>query len=119
MPETLDLPNGDVVTPDTVFLYNNYPYRFEPLDGEQYAFKLVPLYWGGGDMDVPFPDEAALADQWGDDCRGTMTAEEWDEWLRKARGDERFGNDELDALQRELPVSDRGLVASIRDALGF
>ena len=119
MPETLELPNGDVVTPETIFLYNNYPYRFEPLDDEEYAFKLVPLYWGNSDLDVPFPDEDALAGQWDEDCRGVLTAEEWEAWLREARGDERFGDDELDALRRELPTGDRGLIASIRDALGL
>ena len=27
MSEALELPNGDEVTPEDVFLYNDYPYR--------------------------------------------------------------------------------------------
>ncbi|NHN49147.1 hypothetical protein G9464_16325 [Halostella sp. JP-L12] len=134
MPETLELPNGEVVTPEDVFLFNDYPYRFAPLDtGEQdssiprtgaenheeYDFKLVPLYWGGSDMDVPFPDEEALAEQWGEDSRGTLPPAEWEAWLRSARKDERFGDDEVDALARELPTGDDGVLAAIRDALGL
>lgn len=119
MPETLELPNGEVVTPDDVFLYNDYPYRFAPLDHDEYDFKLVPLYWGGSDMDVPFPDEAALAEQWGADSRGTLPSVEWEDWLRTARRDDRFGGDEVDALARELPTGDDGgLLSALRDALG-
>ena len=136
MPETLELPDGEVVTPDDVFLYNDYPYRFAPLttdersssssrtpseNHDEYDFKLVPLYWGESDMDVPFPDEAALAEQWGGDSRGTLSPAEWEDWLRDARRDDRFGDDEVDALARELPTGDDGggFLSSVRDALGL
>ena len=118
MSETLELPNGEVVTPDDVFLYNDYPYRFSPLDHDEYDFKLVPLYWGESDMDVPFPDEAALAEQWDEDSRGTLPPVEWEGWLRTARRDDRFGSDEVDALARELPTGDDGFLSALRDVLG-
>jgi hypothetical protein len=117
MSETLRLPNGDEVTPEDVFLFNDYPYRYVPLDDTEFAFKLAPLYWGGSDMDVPFPERSDLVEQWGDDSRGTLTAEEWEAWLRQARSDPRFGEDELDALARELPTDD-GLLASLWRRLG-
>ena len=118
--ETLDLPNGETVTTDDVFLYNDYPYRFVPLDHHEYAFKLAPLYWGNSDMDVPFPDRAALEEQWGPQSRGNLTPEEWVEWLREAREDDRFDDAEVDALARELPTpGGDGLVASIRRKLGL
>ncbi|PSP54897.1 hypothetical protein BRC82_07805 [Halobacteriales archaeon QS_1_67_19] len=116
MAETLELPNGEVVTADDLILYNNYPYRVRFADGDDYEFVFSPLYWGGGDMDVPFRDREALVDQWGPQSRGTLTEIEWEQWLREARHDDRFGDDELDALARELPVS-RGLVDRLRDAL--
>ncbi|SNZ13152.1 hypothetical protein SAMN06269185_2060 [Natronoarchaeum philippinense] len=117
--ETLELPDGEVVTTEDVFLYEEYPYRFRPLEHETYEFKLVPLYWGGGDMDVPFPGREELVEQWGEESRGTLTEEEWEQWLQSARNDERFGAEELDALARELPTGESGLVESIRDALGL
>ena len=122
--ETLELPNGEVVTPEDVFLYENYPYRVQFPDGEEIEgdddpeFELSPLYWGGGEMDIPFRDRKALVEQWGSESRGTLTELEWEQWLREARHDDRFGDEELDALARELPVS-RGLVARLRDALRF
>jgi len=131
MARTLELPNGETVAPDDVFLYNNYPYRVEFPDTEAFAddadyeFALSPLYWGGGDMDVPFRDRAALVEQWGPDSRGTLTAEEWEQWLREARHNDRIGDEEIDALARELPVSGGvtasggGLVARLRRALGL
>ena len=119
MTETLELPNGEEVTPEDVFLYNNYPYRFAPVDDDRYAFKLSPLYWGDSDMDVPFPNEDALAEQWGDGSRGRLSSEEWERWLREARRDERFDDAELDAIAAELPTAERGIVASLRDALGL
>lgn len=120
MAETLELPNGDVVTPDDVFLYENYPYRvqFPEQEDAEYEFELSPLYWGGGEMDVPFRDREALVEQWGPESRGTLTGVEWEQWLREARYDERFSDDELDALARELPVS-RGWLARLRSALRF
>jgi hypothetical protein len=119
MTETLELPNGEEVTPEDVFLYNNYPYRFVPMDHDEYSFKLSPLYWGDSEMDIPFPDEGALAEQWGDDSRGTLPPEEWDQWLRDARRDERFDHAELDAIEAELPTTERGFVASLREKLGL
>ncbi|WP_276299789.1 hypothetical protein [Halorussus lipolyticus] len=129
MDRTLELPNGDVVTPEDVFLYNNYPYRVRFPDAEEdadgtraseYEFEFSPLYWGGGEMDIPFREREALVEQWGEDSRGTMTADEWGQWLAEARSDDRFGDDELDALARELPGSASGsLVDRLRDALSF
>jgi hypothetical protein len=144
--ETIELPNGEVVTPEDVFLYENYPYRvqFPDRDGSaaeepgaenpDYEFELSPLYWGGTELDIPFRDREALVEQWGSESRGTLTEMEWEQWgsesrgtltemeweqwLREARHDDRFGDEELDALARELPVS-RGLVARIRDVLRF
>lgn len=135
MTRTLELPNGDTVTPEDVFLYNNYPYRVkfpdgdssdesggaangDPPDGDP-EFVLSPLHWGGGEMDIPFREREALVEQWGPESRGTLTAEEWEGWLREVRHDDRFGDDELDALARELPVSGGGPVARLRDALPF
>ncbi|RBI62227.1 hypothetical protein DMJ13_10115 [halophilic archaeon] len=116
MDRTLELPNGEVVTEGDVVLYNGYPYRVRFLDDDAYAFELAPLFWGDSGMDVPFADREALVDQWGPESRGTLTATEWEEWLREARTDDRFGDDELDALARELPTSD-GLLTRLRRAL--
>lgn len=102
MTRTLELPNGEAVTPEDVFLFNDYPYRFVPSDDERFAFELSPLYWGGGEMDIPFPDRDHLAEQWGPDSRGTLTAEEWREWLTEARSDDRFDGEELAAVEREV-----------------
>ena len=120
MSRELTLPNGETVTPEEVFLYNNYPYRVQfPDDDPDVAFQLSPLHWGGGEMDIPFRNREALVEQWGSESRGTLTPEEWEQWLCEARHDDRFGDDELDALARELPVSGGGLVARIRRAFGF
>jgi hypothetical protein len=118
--ETLKLPSGEEVTPQDVLMYKWYPYRFRPAgDGETAAFYLTPLYWGGGEMDVPFPDRGVLKGQWGEDSRGVLTTEEWAEWLREVREDDRFAGAELDALAEELGVSTPGLSERIRRALGF
>ena len=118
MARTLELPNGESVTSDDIFLYNSYPYRVVfPEEGE-YEFELSPLYWGGGDMDIPFRDREALVEQWGPESRGTLAPSEWDQWLCEARHDDRFGDDELAALARELPTS-RGLLARVRRTLGL
>lgn len=126
MTRELTLPNGETVTPDDVFLYNNYPYRveFPNEDGSvnedaETEFWLSPLYWGGGEMDIPFRNRETLVEQWGSESRGTLTPEEWEQWLLEARHDDRFGDDELDALVRELPVSGGGLVARIRRTFGL
>jgi hypothetical protein len=132
----LELPTGEVVTPDDVFSYGGYPYRFVPADEheptarpagpgptpEEVDFYLVPLFWGGGDMDVPFRDRAALEEQW-DDSRGVLTEAEWRDWLFEARADDRFDEAELNAIGRELGVvngatDDGGLFARVRRLLG-
>lgn len=105
--ETLELPSGETVTPEDVFLFGDYPYRFVPEEGD--GFTLSPLYWGGGDMDIPFRDREALVEQWGGaGDRGTLTDEEWADWLQGARTDDRFDDRELDALAQELGVADAG-----------
>lgn len=124
--ERLELPTGETVTPDDVFLFGGYPYRFVPGDGD--AFVLSPLYWGGGDMDVPFRDREELAFRWGEDgeANGPMSEPAWAEWIDEHRDDERFGDEELDALARELGVTDElgdegdetGLVSRLRRRLG-
>lgn len=113
--ETLELPSGDVVTPEEPFLYEGYPYRFRPRDDE-YAFELAPLYWGDSDMDVPMPDRQALVEQWGRESRGALTAGEWEQWLAEAREDHRFDDAEVDALARGLPVDD-GAVTDDEDGV--
>jgi hypothetical protein len=123
MSETLELPNGDVVDTEDVFLYNDYPYRFVPLDHPEFAFKLTPLYWGNSDMDVPFPDRSDLVEQWDERSRGVLTDEEWRSWVESAREDERFDDAEIDHVANELGLEPRregtGVVGSIRDALGL
>ncbi|MFB6243777.1 MAG: hypothetical protein ABEH80_06735 [Halobaculum sp.] len=136
--ETLTLPDGSVVTPEDVFLYNDYPYRFVPAgvggtgtdragvggtgtdragasgadtsrssettaapDGQP-TFYLSPLYWGGGEMDVPFADREALSEQWEPADSGVLDESGWREWLTDAREREQFGEAEVDALAAEL-----------------
>ena len=103
--ETLTLPNGETVTPEDVFLYGGYPNRFVPAgEGDDAAFYLSPLYWGGGEMDVPFRSREALVDQWGETGRATgpLSDDEWAAWLTEARGNDHFDDEELDAIAREL-----------------
>ncbi|WP_262178278.1 hypothetical protein [Haloarcula laminariae] len=104
MPDTLELPTGEEVTPEDVFLYNDYPYRLVWLDGDEYAFELSPLYWGDSGMDIPFHDREALVDQWEPESRGLLTEAEWADWLDDASDDPRFDDDELAALAAELPT---------------
>lgn len=123
MDATLQLPTGETVGTDEVFEFNGYPYRFRPLDHAEYAFALSPLVWGGGDMDVPFEDRAELREQWGPESRGVRSEEEWRDWLIEARSDDRFGDDELDAVERELFGGDGsaesdGFLGRVRRALG-
>ncbi|MFC7028562.1 hypothetical protein ACFQJ5_14955 [Halomicroarcula sp. GCM10025324] len=106
MPDTLELPNGDVVAPDDVFLYNDYPYRLVWLDDETYAFELAPLYWGDSGMNVPFHDREALVDQWDTDSEGLLSPDGWDRWLDHAQSDPRFDDGEVRALAEELPGVD-------------
>ncbi|WP_276259802.1 hypothetical protein [Haloglomus litoreum] len=136
--DTLELPTGETVTPEDVFCYEGYPYRFVPADAregsnariegpgpgpDEVQFYLVPLYWGGGDMDVPFPDREALVEQW-DDARGVLTDVEWRDWLVESRADDRFDDAELDAIAAELGLEDGrgggggGLLARVRRLLG-
>jgi len=124
MPDALELPNGDEVTPEDVFLYNDYPYRLVWLDDEEHEFELSPLYWGDSGMDIPFRDREALVDQWEPESRGLLTDEEWADWLDAAVDDPRYDHDELTELAAELPTDwepgdepddDSGLL----DRLGF
>jgi len=104
MADSLELPNGETVTPDDVFLYNDYPYRLVWLDDDTHEFELSPLYWGDSGMDIPFRDRNALVDQWEPESRGVLTAEEWRTWLEDASADPRFDDEELQALATELPT---------------
>lgn len=119
--ETLDLPSGETVTPEDVFHYEGYPYRFEPSDDDATAFVLSPLYWGGGQMDVPVPSMEAFRAEWSDRSRGVLATDEWEAWLADARGDDRYDDAELDALAAELGLDDRagGLLARIRRRLSL
>jgi hypothetical protein len=125
MSQTLELPNGDVVSPDDVFCYNDYPYRLVWLDDDTHEFALSPLYWGDSGMDIPFRDREALVDQWEVDSQGRMTAEEWADWLDDATADPRYSDDEVTSLAAELPTewdpededSDSG--GGLRDRLGL
>jgi len=104
MADALVLPNGEEVTPEDVFLYNDYPYRLVWLDDEDYAFELSPLYWGDSGMDIPLHDREALVDQWEPESRGLLSAEEWADWLDGAKDDPRFDDEELAELADELPT---------------
>jgi hypothetical protein len=104
MVRTLKLPNGDVVSPDDVFCYNDYPYRLVWLDDDTHEFALSPLYWGDSGMDIPFRDREALVDQWEVDSQGRMTAEEWADWLDDATTDPRYSDDEVASLAADLPT---------------
>jgi hypothetical protein len=73
-----------------------------PVDGEPPAFHLSPLYWGGGEMDVPFRDREALREQWEPDASGVLDDDGWEAWLADAREADQFGEAELDAVAREL-----------------
>jgi hypothetical protein len=106
MPDTLELPNGDVVSPDDVFLYNGYPYRLVWVGRESHAFELAPLYWGDSGMNVPFRDREALVDQWDADSEGLLSPAEWDRWLDDAESDPRFDDAEVRALAEKLPGVD-------------
>jgi hypothetical protein len=109
MAERLELPTGETVTPEEPFLYEGYPYRFRPADADEPAMcYLSPLYWGGGQMDVPVPDRGSFEEGWTEASRGVLTDREWATWLENARGDDRFDDAELDALARELGVADAG-----------
>ncbi|MFC7176152.1 hypothetical protein [Halosegnis marinus] len=117
--DTLDLPTGETVTTEDVFHYEGYPYRFRPSDDPETAFVLVPLYWGGSGMDVRVPSREAFGAEWSDRSRGVLSDDEWRAWLADAREDDRYGDEELDAVARELGVAaDSGLLARLRRALG-
>ena len=104
MTDTLELPNGDEVTPEDVFLYNDYPYRLVWLDGDEHTFELSPLYWGDSGMDIPFRDREALVDQWEPESKGLLTDGAWADWLDDASDDPRFDHQELTELAAELPT---------------
>ena len=112
--EMLELPNGETVTPEDVFLFGGYPYRFVPGDDDA-AFYLSPLYWGGGEMDIPFDGRDQLVDQWGEAGRaeGPLSESEWEDWLIEARRREQFDEAELDAVAREVGVDRGGLLARL------
>jgi hypothetical protein len=117
---TLELPSGESVTPEDTFMYEGYPYRFRPAgDDETTAFYLTPLYWGGGEMDIPFPDREVLVDQWGKESQGVLTPDEWRTWLSNARVDDRFDEPELEALAEELGGRTPGLFTRVRRLLGL
>ena len=140
MKRRLELPNGDVVEPDDVLLHDGYPYRYVPSEDGEYAFVFSPLHWGDSGMDIPFRDRDALVAQWSDDSRGTLTPNEWDDWLEDARDEDWIDAEEAAALARELPVdvpggvdptdgddgsdtaenddSDAGLLARLRGLVG-
>ncbi|MFB6118163.1 hypothetical protein [Halosegnis sp.] len=117
--ERLELPTGEVVTPEDVFHYEEYPYRFRPSDDPETAFILSPLYWAGGGMDVPVPSREAFVAEWSDRSRGVLTDEEWRRWLAAARRDDRYDDGELDAIAAELGIADGGLLGRVRRALGL
>ncbi|MDS0283020.1 hypothetical protein [Haloarcula onubensis] len=124
MADTLELPNGDAVTPEDVFLYNDYPYRLVWLDGGDHEFELSPLYWGDSGMDIPFRDREALVDQWEPESRGLLSEDEWAAWLEEASADPRYDHTELIELADELPTDwepaardDSG--GGLLDRLGF
>ena len=124
MTDTLELPTGETVTPEDVFLYNDYPYRLVWPDGDSHAFVLSPLYWGDSGMDIPFRDREALVDQWETDSRGLLTPDQWAEWLEMASDDQRFDDEEVAHLAAELPTdweptggTDSG--GGLRDRLGL
>lgn len=116
MAHELTLPNGETVTEGDVILHDNYPYRVVFPDDDEYELELSPLYWGDSGMDVPFRTRDALVEQWASDSRGTQTRDEWEQWLREARHDDRFGDAELEELARELPTTS-GPVARLRRLL--
>lgn len=124
MTDSLELPNGDVVRPDDVFLYNDYPYRLVWSESEPEAFELSPLYWGDSGMDIPFRDREALLDQWEAKSRGLLTPSEWETWLDQASDDPRFDDAELTELAAELPTewepdSTSDESGGLRDRLGL
>lgn len=121
MDSTLALPNGETVAPGEVILYEGYPYRFVESDADDAAFVLSPLFWGDSPLDIPFSSRDALVAQWGEESRGTLTEDEWEAWLADARDDDRFGDEELEAVAAEVLDEDRtagpGLLARLRRLL--
>ena len=117
--DRLELPTGETVTPDDAFHYEGYPYRFRPSDDPDTAFVLAPLYWGGTGMDVAVPSREAFVAEWSDRSRGVLSESEWAAWLTDAREDDRYADEELDAIAAELGVEPPGLFTRLRDALGL
>lgn len=117
MTRTLTLPNGEEVTEDDVILYNGYPYRVKFPDDDEYDFELAPLYWGNSGMDIPFADREALVEQWENGSRGTLTDVEWEGWIREARHNPQFSDEEIDEIARELGTTG-GLLDRLRRLFG-
>ncbi|MDY6818093.1 MAG: hypothetical protein SVG88_05465 [Halobacteriales archaeon] len=116
MVEDVELPNGDVIEPGDVILYNDYPYRLVSTEATETAFILSPLYWGDSALDIPFESRDELVAQWEADSRGLLTEEEWRDWLREARGKEMFTAEELDTIET-IVIDSPGLLARIRSLL--
>ena len=104
MGRRLELPSGDAVEPGDVLLHDGYPYRYVPSEDDEDAFVLSPLYWGDSGMDIPFRDPDALAAQWSDDSRGTLSPGEWEAWLDGVRDEDWVDAEEVATFARELPV---------------
>ncbi|MFB6300456.1 MAG: hypothetical protein ABEH65_09370 [Halobacteriales archaeon] len=117
MVEELELPNGDVIEPGDVILYNGYPYRLMPTEAEGTAFILSPLYWGDSALDIPFASRQELVDQWESESRGVLTEAEWRDWLYEARGQGMFTPEELDAIETVV-IDTPGLLDRLRSLFG-
>lgn len=107
---TLELPNGDVIEPGDVILFEGYPYRYVDRDD---GFVLSPLYWGESDLDLWFESPADLEDRWGPESRGVLAEAEWRAWLDEARSSPTFSDAELESIADEV-LPRRGLLGRIR-----
>lgn len=110
----IELPNGDVVEPGDVILFEGYPYRVDRND----AIVLSPVYWGESALDLSYKDAAELSAEWSDESEGLLTESEWQAWLADARRDDRFGDDELDAVA-DAVLESTGLVDRLRSVFGL
>lgn len=114
----LELPNGDVIEPGEVILFEGYAYRYVRTPDAEHAFKLVPIHWGESMLDLPFDSADALADRWGPESRGALSASEWEDWLAEARRDPQFDAEELDAIA-DAVLERPGIVGRLRRRLGL
>lgn len=110
----IELPNGEVAEPGDVILYEGYPYRVDRDD----VIVLSPVYWGDSALDLTFESAGELSAEWGDESAGLLSESEWEEWLADARRDERFGDEELDAIA-DAVFESTGLVDRLRGLLGI